>query len=124
VIGGYRPASTTFDALVIGYYEGRTLHYAAKLRAGFTPHQRREIFALVANTEVARCPFADLPNSAGRSRWGAGITSEDMRELRWVRPRQAVEVAFVEWTHDGVLRHPRFVGLRNDKAPRSVRREA
>ena len=73
---------------------------------------------------MKRCPFVNLPNSAGRSRWGEGITEADMATLRWVKPLQVVEVAFVEWTRDGLLRHPRFIGLRDDKAAGDVRREA
>jgi ATP-dependent DNA ligase len=72
---------------------------------------------------VARCPFANLPNSTGRGRWGEGVTVEDMETLRWVEPFTVVEVSFVEWTRDGLLRHPRFIGVRTDKAPRSVCRE-
>jgi bifunctional non-homologous end joining protein LigD len=46
-----------------------------------------------------------------------------MKALRWVRHVQVVEVAFVEWTRDSLLRHPKFIGVRDDKPPRGVRRE-
>jgi len=105
------------------YDAGKQLHFAAKVRAGFTPHLRAEVFRRLAGTERARCPFINLPKRDGRSRWGAGVTAEDMKSLRWVKPRQVVEVAFVEWTRDGLLRHPKFVGVRDDKAARDVRRE-
>jgi len=62
------------------------------------------------------------PNSTGRSRRGEGITAEDMTTPRWVTPTIVVQVAFVEWTRDGLLRHPRFVGVRDDK--RRVRCDA
>ncbi|MFN2444486.1 MAG: hypothetical protein ABR606_02670 [Vicinamibacterales bacterium] len=62
------------------------------------------------------------PNS-GTSHWGEGITAEDMTKLRWVKPRLVVEVAFVEWTRDGLLRHPQFIVVRNDKTPGEVVRE-
>jgi ATP-dependent DNA ligase len=55
--------------------------------------------------------------------WGEGITVEDMTALRWVRPKIVVEVSFAEWKRDGLLRHPEFVGVRDDKWPRDVRRE-
>lgn len=61
------------------------------------------------------------PNAT--SHWGEGISEEDMTKLRWVEPRQMVEVSFVEWTRDDHLRHAQFVGLRDDKAPRDVSRE-
>ena len=46
-----------------------------------------------------------------------------MTQLRWVKPTVVVEVSFAEWTRDGSLRHAAFIGLRDDKAPKSVRRE-
>jgi DNA ligase D-like protein (predicted ligase) len=124
VVGGYKPAATDFDSILVGYYEGRQLYFAAKIRAGFTKHSRAEVFSLIARHDQARCPFVNLPNSTGRSRWGAGVTADDMKGLRWVKPVRVVQVAFVEWTRDRLLRHPKFVGLRDDKSARAVRREA
>jgi ATP-dependent DNA ligase len=94
------------------------------VRAALTPFQRTEIFRRIEGHTVPSCPFVNLPNSKGSSRWEERISADDMRTLRWVKPRQVVEVAFVEWTLDGLLRHPAFVGLRDDKKPASVRREA
>ncbi|MGH9315168.1 MAG: hypothetical protein ACRD1S_18435 [Vicinamibacterales bacterium] len=54
---------------------------------------------------------------------GRGHTEEDMKTLRWVRPVVVVEVSFVEWTRDSNLRHAAFVGVRDDKSARDVRRE-
>ena len=51
------------------------------------------------------------------------ITDEDMMKLKWVKPKVVVEGAFVEWTRDGFLRHPKFVGIRDDKKARDVIRE-
>jgi ATP-dependent DNA ligase len=69
-----------------------------------------------------RRPFANLP-SGKTGHWGEGITADDMAALRWVQPKIVVEVSFVEWRRDGLLRHPEFVGVRDDKAPREVRRD-
>ena len=55
--------------------------------------------------------------------WGRGITAEGMTACRWVKPMIVVEVSFVEWTRDGLLRHPEFVAMRTDKLPREVTRE-
>jgi bifunctional non-homologous end joining protein LigD len=55
-------------------------------------------------------------------RWGEGITAEDMVEMQWVKPSMVVEVSFAEWTAAGVLRHPAFVALRDDKRARDVHR--
>src|SRR5436190_10517447 len=122
VVGGFKPNATAFDSLLVGYYKGRQLCFAGKVRAGFTPASRAELFRRIAGDETRRCPFANLPSSAS-SHWGEGITEEEMTKLRWVKPRHVVEVSFVEWTRDGNLRHAQFVAVRDDKPPRDVRRE-
>ena len=124
VVGGYKPDASNFESLLVGYYgAGKKLRYAAKLRVGFTPHMKAEVFRRITDSPTTRCPFVDLPNSTGHSRWGEGITAEDMAKLKWVKPKLVVEGAFVEWTDDGRLRHPKFVGLREDKPARDVIRE-
>lgn len=123
VIGGYKPSDPNFESILVGYYDKRKLFYAGKVRAGFTPHLRAEVFARLAPIARPDCSFVNLPNSEGKSRWGEGITAEDMKVLRWVKPRVVVEVSFVEWTRDGNLRHSTFVGLRDDKKALDVRRE-
>jgi bifunctional non-homologous end joining protein LigD len=123
VIGGFKPSAATFDSLVVGYYDGRRLMCAGKVRSGFTPHLRAQVFERIRDLEVARCPFANLP-STRTGHWGDGITAEEMNALRWVRPTQVAEVAFAEWTRDGSLRHASFVALRDDKAAKDVMREA
>ena len=122
VVGGYRPGAHGVDALLVGYYDGTSLKFAGKVRAGFTPHVRRDVFAALKPLAAARCPFEDLPNSR-TSHWGAGVTVEEMSDMQWVRPRLVVQIRFVEWTADGHLRHAAFLGLRSDKPPSSVRRE-
>jgi bifunctional non-homologous end joining protein LigD len=83
---------------------------------------RRDVFARVAPLHQATCPFADLPNSK-TSRWGAGVTPEEMAGMQWVTPRLVAQIRFVEWTAEGHLRHAAFLGMRNDKAAREVGRE-
>jgi len=124
VVGGYKPADATFDSILVGYYDRRSFLYAGKVRAGFTPHARADVFARLRPLGTGNCPFANLPNSGGRkSHWGEGITAEEMMLLVWVRPAIVVEVAFTEWTLDGNLRHASFVAVRSDKSPRDVVRE-
>lgn len=122
VVGGYRPGSNGLDALIVGYYEGRTLKFAAKVRAGFTPHLRREVVARLKPLHSGRCPFADLPTGR-ETHWGGGVTPEQMLEMQWIAPRLVAQVRFVEWTADGHLRHSSFLGLRDDKSPADVQRE-
>ena len=124
VIGGYRPEGATgLDALLVGYYEGKRLQFAGKVRAGFTPHIRREVGEKLRPLSAPECPFANLPD-AGTGRWGGGITVEQMREMRWTRPELVAQIRFTEWTADNRLRHAAFLGLRLDKAAKEVRREA
>jgi bifunctional non-homologous end joining protein LigD len=122
VIGGYKPENTTFQSLVVGYYEHRKLRFAARVRAGFTAAQRAALFDLLRPLKTEKCPFGDLPTGK-TGHWGEGVTDEDMKILRWVKPVLVAEVAFTEWTRDGHLRHSAFVGLRTDTDARSIERE-
>jgi bifunctional non-homologous end joining protein LigD len=125
VVGGYKPGAEGFESLLVGYYERKRLLYASKVRAGLTPKVRADIFKRLRPLETAHCPFANLPNSKGKtSHWGEGITEAEMQTLRWVRPELVVEVSFVEWTRDGNLRHTAFVGVREDKRAEKIRRES
>jgi bifunctional non-homologous end joining protein LigD len=123
VIGGYRPGTHGVDALLVGYHEGKQLRFAGKVRAGFTPHLRREVQAQLEPLHTHRCPFIDLPNSK-TTHWGGGVTAEQMREMRWVRAALVAQIRFVEWTADGHLRHAAYLGLRRDKKAGAVRRES
>jgi len=124
VIGGYKPADATFDSILVGYYDRKKLWFAGKVRAGFTPYLRAEVFKGIAPIGTSRCPFVNLPNAGKRSRWGEGVTEEEMVQLRWVKPQVVVEVSFTEWTAENNLRHAAFVGLRHDKGPGGVKRES
>jgi bifunctional non-homologous end joining protein LigD len=122
VVGGYKPTAASFDSLLVGYYEGRKLICAGKVRNGFTPALRAQLFDLMRPREVLRSPFANLPSSKS-SHWGEGITAEEMRVIHWLKPTLVAEVSFAEWTRDGSLRHAAFIGLRDDKPARDVHRE-
>lgn len=122
VVGGYRPGPHGVDALLVGFYEGRELRFAGKVRAGFTPHLRREVGDVLRPLQTSTCPFDDLPNSK-TSHWGGGVTAEQMAEMTWVRPDVVAQIRFVEWTEDHHLRHAAFLGLRVDKAARQIRRD-
>jgi bifunctional non-homologous end joining protein LigD len=122
VIGGYTIGTKTFDALVIGYYDGDRLIYAARTRNGFTPALREQLFKKIRPLKTPVCPFANLPELRS-GRWGTGLTAEKMAACRWLKPRLVGQFEFVEWTGEHHLRHTRFVGLREDKPARDVRRE-
>jgi bifunctional non-homologous end joining protein LigD len=122
VIGGYKPGFGNFEQLVVGYYDGDKLLFAGRVRAGFTPASRAGLWRRLKPLEIAECPFANLPN-AKKSHWGEGVTAEDMKKLRWLKPNLVAQIAFTEWTREGALRHSEFVILRQDKDPNQVVRE-
>jgi bifunctional non-homologous end joining protein LigD len=122
VIGGFVPGSHGFDSLIVGVYEKKRLTYVAKVRNGFVPRLRDEIFPELKKRIIDDCPFTNLPEKKA-SRWGEALTAEKMKECRWVKPELVCQVAFVEWTDGGKLRHCTFVGMRDDKAAAKVVRE-
>jgi DNA ligase D-like protein (predicted ligase) len=119
VIGGYTMGNP-FDALIVGYYEGGKLYYVAKVRNGFVPRVRQEVYRRFKDLGTDTCPFVNLPEKR-RTQWA--LTAEEMKNCRWLKPELVAQIEFTEWTRDNDLRHPRFIGLRHDKSPREVGRE-
>jgi bifunctional non-homologous end joining protein LigD len=122
VIGGYIPGARGFDALLVGVYEKKELIFVAKVKNGFVPRIRDEILPALKALQTARCPFKNQPEKRA-SRWGESLTGEKMEQCRWVKPKLVCQVAFVEWTDAGHLRHCTFIGMRDDKKPSEVVRE-
>jgi bifunctional non-homologous end joining protein LigD len=123
VIGGYRPdGRNSVDALLVGYFDNRKLRFAGKVRGGLVPHLRRELAGKLKGVQLNRCPFVDLPTEDS-SRWGGGVSTDDMKEMIWTKPEVVVQIQFVEWTAENRLRHSKFLGMRPDKAARDVCRE-
>ncbi|OAI56757.1 hypothetical protein AYO49_00580 [Verrucomicrobiaceae bacterium SCGC AG-212-N21] len=110
LVGGYEPDNQGFDELILGERKGRELHFVARLRNGFVPVTRRKVMEAMKPHVQAACPFTNLPES-GKSRWGQGLDAEALRKCRWLKPKIAVQVAFVEWTEGRKLRPPRFRAL-------------
>ena len=122
VIGGYIPGARGFDALLVGVYEKKELIFVAKVKNGFVPRIRDELFPTLKPLQTAQCPFKNLPEKRA-SRWGESLTAEKMDQCRWVKPKLVCQVAFVEWTDARHLRHCTFVAMRDDKKPAEVVRE-
>lgn len=114
VVGGFtepRGTRVGFGALLIGYYEEGDLRYAGKVGTGYDTATLRQLRARLDQIEQGDPPFTGRVHVAGE------------RGVHWTRPELVAEVAFSEWTGDGRLRHPRFEGLRTDKAATDVVRE-
>jgi bifunctional non-homologous end joining protein LigD len=111
VIGGFtapKGSRTDLGALLLGYYDDGELRYAGKVGTGFTQATLRDLAARFAPLARETSPFADEVRE---------------RDITWLRPEVVAQVGFSEWTRDGRLRHPRFLGLRDDKAAAEVVRE-
>ena len=112
VIGGYTDPEGSrvgLGALLAGVYEKGRLVYAGKIGTGFAEKTLRELTSRLRALERETCPFAPQPAGVGRP--------------HWVKPELVAEVSFSEWTEDGRMRHPSFLGLRKDKPASSVARE-
>jgi ATP-dependent DNA ligase len=120
VIGGYTLGGGHFDALVLGYWEGDRLIYAARTRNGFSPAVREQLHQRYRGLETPEGPFANLPE-ARAGRWGEGLTATKMKNCRWLKPVLVGQLEFVEWTLDKHLRHARFAAIRDNKEASEVR---
>jgi bifunctional non-homologous end joining protein LigD len=112
VVGGYtapQGSRERLGALLVGYYEGKSLHYAGKVGTGYDRRTLDLLYRRLVPLHRESSPFSDKPAPAG--------------DIQWVTPKLVAQIGFSEWTSAGLLRHPRFLGLRDDKAAREVRRE-
>jgi len=126
VIGGFTPpqgARKHFGAVLVGYYKDRDLVFAGKVGTGFTTKSLATFHKKFRAEERADCPFVDLP-SKQNGQWVLSITPSMMKKIHWINPKFVAEIKFAEWTRDGKLRAPVFMGLREDKKPNEVIREA
>jgi bifunctional non-homologous end joining protein LigD len=126
VIGGYTPpggARKHFGAILVGYYKNNRLRFAGKVGSGFTAKSLATLHREFQQQERDNCPFVDLPSRQG-GQWVQGITPSMMQKMHWVNPVFVAQIKFAEWTRDGKLRQPVFLGLREDKPPDEVGREA
>jgi DNA ligase D-like protein (predicted ligase) len=115
VVGGFTDPQRSrvgLGALLAGYYSdlGRRLIYAGKVGTGFTHEILLDLRQRLDRLEQDRCPFDEGDPPRGP-------------HVHWVRPRLVAEIAFAEWTQHGLLRQPRYEGLRTDKKSREVHRE-
>ncbi len=112
VVGGWtepRQARVYFGALLLGVYEGKDLVYVGHSGTGFTERELARVMKRLEPLETSECPFRSRPKTNERP--------------HWVRPELVAQIKFTEWTADGKLRHPVYLGLRDDKKPTDVKRE-
>jgi len=86
------------------------------------PTSRRQVYEKLRSLVIPECPFVNLPETH-RSRWGEGLTAEDMKKCVWVRPERVAQIEFLEWMESDHLRHSKFAGMREDKDARTVTKE-
>ncbi|WP_256199227.1 hypothetical protein [Verrucomicrobium spinosum] len=125
VIGGYTEPSGSrshLGALLVGVWERGKLIYSGKVGTGFTTATLKELHQRMVKLKRTTCPFSDLPEER-EGRYGQGITAAVMKRCHWVKPMLVCQVKFGEWTRDGRLRQPVYLGLREDKPAREVVRE-
>jgi len=113
VVGGYTHPSGDrqgFGALLLGYYDGKTLKFAGKVGTGFNDALLADLGKQLAQIEQTKCPF---------------VADEKLpkKDVHWVKPKIVAQIGFEEWTKYGRLRQPRFLGLRDDKKAKDVVRE-
>jgi len=112
VIGGWtepRQSRTYFGALLLGVYDGSDLVYAGHTGTGFTGKELARVWQLLKPLESTTSPFTIKPKTNERP--------------HWARPELVAQIKFTEWTADGKLRHPVYLGLRDDKKATDVKRE-
>ncbi len=114
VIGGYtnpKGSRSFFGSLLLGYYNREKFIYAGKVGTGFDSRSLNVVFDRLKRLEQGRSPFS------------TPVKGHPRRDIHWTAPKTVAEVEFFTWTNDGRLRHPSFVGIREDKDPREVNRE-
>jgi ATP-dependent DNA ligase len=113
VVGGFtdpQGSRVGLGALLVGYFDGGDFVFAGKIGTGFDTRMLIDLRSRLDKLEIKKPPFTK----------GTGLPR---LRAHWVQPEIVVQVAFIEWTTHGKLRHPRLLAIRNDKSPREVVRE-
>lgn len=120
VIGGYTlndDSSKLFSSILVGFYEGKKLIYTGKVGTGFNEKQQREMMTLFKPLIISKAPFSQEPDVNKPSRFRP---NPPHATVTWLKPELVCEVSFTELTSDGIMRHPSFDGMREDKSAKKV----
>lgn len=112
VIGGYtepRASRKFFGSLLVGVFKADKLHYVGHSGGGIADKQRQFLLEALKKRERKSSPFAKEPKPNA--------------PVHWVKPELVCEMSFTQWTEDGLMRHPKFEGMRDDKKPQAVHQE-
>lgn len=125
VIGGYtQPKGTRlhFGSILVGYYEKGKLIFASKVGSGFDTKSLQSLYKKFQTLVRDTPPFVNVPTKPGAS-GSQNLSAAEMRRCTWLEPKLVCQIRFSEWTRDGGLRQPVFLGLREDKSATEVIRE-
>ncbi|RQO40150.1 DNA ligase D [Chryseobacterium sp. KBW03] len=120
VIGGYTlndDSSKLFSSILVGVFQGKKLIYTGKVGTGFNEKSQHEMMELFKPLIINKAPFAEEPDVNKPSRFRP---NPPHATVTWLRPELVCEVSFTEITSDGVMRHPSFDGMREDKSAKKV----
>ena len=123
VIGGYTQnegSAKTFSSLLVGLYDDGQLSYIGKIGTGFNDKMQKEIMAKMQSLKASKPPFTEVPDVDKPSRFRP---NPPKAAVTWLKPQLVCEVSYAEITTDGVMRHPSFEGLREDKKAKDVVKE-
>jgi bifunctional non-homologous end joining protein LigD len=122
VIGGYtinEGSSKAFSSLLLGVYNKGKLVYTGKAGTGFSDAKQKELLKQFKPYIVKTSPFSEVPNLEKGSRFRGPVKAD----VVWLKPELVCEVSFTEMTSDGVMRHPSFIAMREDKKPKDIIKE-
>jgi len=120
VIGGFtnnEGSSKLFSSVLVGVYEGKNLIYTGKVGTGFNDKMQKEMMEQFKPLVTDKSPFSSEPDVNKPSRFRPDPPHAD---VTWLKPKLICEVSFTEMTTDGVMRHPSFDGMREDKNPKNI----
>ncbi|MCF6407068.1 DNA ligase D [Chitinophaga filiformis] len=124
VIGGYtrnEDSSKPFSSLLVGIFDNGQLQYTGKIGTGFSTARQKEMMQLFKPLTIKKSPFTTVPDINKPSRFRP---NPPKAVATWLKPELVCEVSYAEITSDGVMRHPSFEGMREDKAAKDVTKEA